>query len=62
MRILQVGTSYQDDAQPLLLPPSQDAKGYKSMYAYNNHTRVKREEVDLFTCDSGVAPTFLQFC
>ena len=48
--------------QALLLPPSRDAKGYRSMYAYSNHIRVQGAEVDLCTYDSGIAATFQQSC
>ena len=51
-----------DDVQALLLPPSRNAKGYMSMYAYGNHIRVRGAEANLSTCDSGVTTTFLQSC
>ena len=56
------GDAVCDDVLALLLPPSRDAKGYRSMYAYGNHIRVRGAEQDLSTCDSGVAATFLQSC
>ena len=56
------GDVVSDDVRALLLPPSRNAKGYRSMYAYGNHIRVRGAEVDLSTCDSGVAATFLQSC
>ena len=56
------GDVVSDDVRALLMPPSRDAKGYRSMYAYGNHIRVRGAEADLSTCDSGVAGTFLQSC
>ena len=56
------GNVVSGDVRALLLPPSRNAKGYRSMYAYGNHIRVRGAEVDLSTCDSGVAATFLQSC
>src|SRR5579875_2122807 len=50
------------DVQALLMPPSKNAKSYKSMYAYGNHIRVRSIESNMNTCDSGVAVTFLQAC
>lgn len=50
------------DVQALLMPPSRNAKSYKSMYAYGNHLRVRSVESNMNTCDSGVAATFLQAC
>ena len=47
------GDVVSNDVRALLLPPSRDAKGYKSMYAYNNHIRVRGAKVDLSTCDNG---------
>jgi len=52
------GVVVSEDVQILLLPPSRDAEGYKSMYAYRNHIRVREAEVDISTCDSGVAIRF----
>ena len=49
-----------NDVRALLLPPSRNAKGYMSMYAYGNHIRVRGAEANLSTCDNGVAATFLQ--
>lgn len=40
------------------MPLSQEAKGYKVMYAYDNHIRVRGAEAYMFTCDSGIAVTF----
>jgi len=56
------GDNVEDDVKALMYPPSRDAKSYRSMYAYGNHIRVCGAEVDLSTCDSGVAPTFSQEC
>ena len=50
------------DVQALLMPPSRNAKSYKSMYAYGNHIRFRNIESNMNTCDSGVAATFLQAC
>ena len=52
----------EEDVLNLTLPPSCDAKSYRSMYAYGNHIRVRSAEVDLSTSDSGVAATFAQAC
>ena len=32
------------------------------MYVYGNHIQVRSAEVNLYTCDSGVAATFPQSC
>ena len=56
------GDDVEDDVKALMYPPSRDAKSYRSMYAYGNHIRVRGAEVDLSTCDSGVAATFSQAC
>ena len=56
------GDVVSDDVRALLLPPSRYAKVYRSIYAYGNHVRVRGVEVDLSTCDSDVAATFLQSC
>ena len=50
------------NVQALLMPPSRNAKSYKSMYAYGNHIRVRNIESNMNTCDSGVAAIFLQAC
>ena len=52
----------EEDVLGLVLPPSCEAKSYCSMYAYGNHIRVRGVEIDLSTCNSGVAITFLQSC
>ena len=56
------GTDVFMDVQALLMPPSRNAKSYKSMYAYGNHIRVQSIEANMNTCDSGVAATFSQAC
>jgi hypothetical protein len=56
------GDDVEDDVKALMIPPSHDAKSYRSMYAYSNHIRVYGVEVDLNTYDSGVATTFSQVC
>ena len=48
------GTDVSMDVQALLMPPSRNAKSYKSMYAYGNHIRVRNIESNMNTCDSGV--------
>jgi len=47
-----------EDVAGLFLPPSCEAKSYRSMYAYGNHIRVHRAEVHLTTYNSGVTATF----
>jgi len=59
-RDVAVGTQVDEDVLGLVLPPSCEAKSYRSMYAYGNHIHVRGAEVDLSTCDSGVAATFSQ--
>jgi hypothetical protein len=61
-RDVAAGTQVAEDVLALVLPPSCDAKSYRSMYAYGNHIRVRGAEMDLATCDSGVAATFSQSC
>jgi hypothetical protein len=61
-RDVAAGTEVHEDILGLVLPPSCEAKSYRSMYAYGNHIRVRGAEVDLSTCDSGVAATFSQSC
>jgi hypothetical protein len=51
-----------EDVRALILPPSDVAKSYRSMYAYGNHLRVRSAETQLTTADSGVAATFRQLC
>jgi len=50
------------DVKALMLPPSDMAKSYRSMYAFGNHIRVRSAEAQLTTVDSGVAATFRQLC
>jgi hypothetical protein len=59
---IALGNDASEDILALLLPPRREAKGYKAMYAYGNPIRVRSAEVDMSTCDSGVAATFLQSC
>jgi hypothetical protein len=59
---LTAGEAVDNDVKALMIPPSRDAKSYRSMYTYGNHIRVRGAEVDLSTCDSGVAATFSQSC
>ena len=61
-RDVAAGTQVDEDVLGLVLPPSCEAKSYRSMYAYGNHIRVRGAEVHLSTCDSGVAATFSQSC
>lgn len=56
------GNGVSENVLALLLPPKREAKGYKAMYAYGNHVRVRGAETDMSTCDSGVSATFLQSC
>ena len=56
------GTEVHEDVLGLVLSPSREAKSYRSMYAYGNHIRVRGAEVDLSTCDNGVAAPFSQSC
>ena len=57
-----MGNDVSGDILAMLLPPRQEAKGYKAMYAYGNHIRVREAEADMSTYDTGVAATFLQSC
>ena len=50
-----------EDVKALMLPPSDVAKAYCSMYAYGKHVRVRSAVTHLTTTDSGVAATFRQF-
>ena len=50
------------DVKALMLPPSDVAKSYRSMYAFGNHIRVRSAEAQLTTANSGVAATFRQLC
>ena len=61
-RDVAAGTEVHEDILGLVLPPSCEAKSYHSMYAFVNHICVRGAEVDLSTCDNGVAATFLQSC
>jgi hypothetical protein len=61
-RDMAAGKHVEEDVVDLVLLPSFEAKSYRSMYAYGNHILVRGAEVDLSTCDSGVAATFLQAC
>ena len=45
-----------------MMPPLRDAKSYWSMCTYGNHFCIRAAEMDLTTCDSGVAATFSQSC
>jgi len=44
------------------MPPTLEAKLYRSMYAYKNHIHVASAEEHLTTCDNGIATTFGQRC
>ena len=50
------------DVKALMLPPSDIAKSYRSMYAFGNHIRVRSAKAQWTTTDSGVAATFRQLC
>jgi hypothetical protein len=63
MRALEDGEEeVSQDVIALMLPPSDVAKTYRSMYAYGNHIRIRSAETHLTTADSGVAATFRQLC
>jgi hypothetical protein len=59
---MAAGMHVEEDVVDLVLPPSSEAKLYRSMYAYGNHIHVRGTKADLSTCDSGVAATFSQSC
>ncbi len=60
---MEVGNEKVDeDVRALILPPSNQAKSYRSMYAFGNHIRVRSSEKELTTMDSRVATTFRQLC
>jgi hypothetical protein len=61
-RDLAASSHVEEDVKNLTLPPSCEAKSYRSMYAYGNHIRVRSAEGELTTSDSGVAATFSQAC
>lgn len=56
------GDDIEPDVMMLGSPPSYNARSYRAMYAYGNHYRTRASEVDLLTCDSGVAATFATPC
>jgi hypothetical protein len=63
VRAIEEGTEeVQEDVRALMLPPSDAAKSYRSMYAFGNHIRVRSAQAQLTTMDSGVAATFRQLC
>ena len=63
IRAIEDGTEeVPQDVKALMLPPSDQAKSYRSMYAFGNHIRVRSAEAQLTTMDSGVAATFRQLC
>ena len=45
-----------------MLPPLDQTKSYRSMYAFGNHICVRSAHAQLTTMDSGVAITFRQLC
>ena len=45
-----------------MLPPSDQAKLYRSMYAFGNHVPVRSAQAQLTTTDFGAATTFRQLC
>ena len=63
LRAIEEGTEeVKEDVRALMLPPSDVAKSYRSMYAFGNHVRVRSAQAQLTTMDSGVAATFRQLC
>jgi hypothetical protein len=56
------GATISEDVKDLMMPLSRKATNYRAMYAYGNHIRVRSTEVDLTTCDNGVATMFSQEC
>lgn len=63
LRTIEEGTEeVEQDVRALMLPPSDQAKSYRSMYAFGNHIRVRSAQAHLTTMDSGVAATFRQLC
>jgi hypothetical protein len=63
VRAIEGGTEeVPEDVKALMLPPSDQAKSYRSMYAFGNHIRVRSAEAQWTTMDSGVAATFRQLC
>jgi hypothetical protein len=63
LRAIEEGTEeVKEDVRALMLPPSDQAKSYQSMYAFGNHVRVRSAQAQLTTMDSGVAATFRQLC
>ena len=41
----------QQDVRALMLPPSDQTKSYRSMYAFGNHVRVQSVHAQLTTMD-----------
>jgi hypothetical protein len=39
---LSAGEEVDNDVKALMMPPSRDAKSYRSMYAYGNHICIRR--------------------
>jgi hypothetical protein len=62
IQAIEDGDEVTEDVKALILPPSDLAKSYRSMYAFGNHIRVRSAEAHLTTADSGVAATFHQLC
>ena len=56
------GEEIDEDILVLYFPPSSQSTSYRSMYAFENHIRVRSAEGTLTTCDCGVAATFSQNC
>jgi altronate dehydratase len=40
--VLSAGEEVDNDVKALMMPPSRDAKSYRSMYAYGNHICIRR--------------------
>lgn len=44
------------------MPPTMEARSYRTMYAFSYCVHVSNVEKHLTTCDNGVATTFEQIC
>ena len=63
VRAIELGIEKVDkDVRALMLPPSDQAKSYCSIYTFGNHIRVCSCKKHLTTMDSGVAATLQQLC
>jgi hypothetical protein len=63
IQAMEIGIQEVDkDVRALMLPPSNQTKSYRSMFAFGNHIRVCNCEKQLTAMDSGVAATLQQLC